>query len=147
MLYEEQYDLGYWTGYTATENASLCGGVESSRSLPEPVQSSEPTNTQAPTDVVSAMGKKVHVLPVPLGEGTSKAAEVVNIDPLVVILEEIPLLISTMYYDLLRGVVSGISYFWNDISLGFARSSHMATLLLERFHLDCVMLLPHFKDV
>ena len=147
MLYEEQYDLGYWTGYTATENASLCGGVESSRSLPEPVQSSEPTNTQAPTDVVSAMGKKVHVLPVPLGEGTSKAAEVVNTDPLVVILEEIPLLISTMYYDLLRGVVSGISYFWNDISLGFARSSHMATLLLERFHLDCVMLLPHFKDV
>ena len=110
-LYDEQYHLGYWAGYAAGEGAVVQGnGSETPRDAPESLrpsvlaQPTEPPTVPVPSEIVNTStdgGARASVLPstpseearillVPLGEGTSLAAEVSNSAPIAIILEETP---------------------------------------------------------
>ena len=58
------------------------------RSTIEHIPNTEVAELCTIVEEVSAMTEEVQVLPIPTGEGTTKAAEVVSVEPIVVIFQE-----------------------------------------------------------
>ena len=110
-LYRDQYELGYWAGYAKAKQIA-CDGLElSTEESPKLTCSMESVKP-------SSLREEARVLLVPTGDGASEGVATASAEPIVIILQEFPtvvtelldLLLLRMYLNRPRWLVLGIPF-------------------------------------